>query len=128
MPISLWITYALVAFLQVWNRVPFCNFSLEQGRKFNIFTLEQVKSLRESAAHPRSKIKGVPPPPPPPPRVFSPTLQQLLITRPQADHPMCSWLIIVDKRLLYIEINRAHRRRETLRRLRFTTKYKNYSK
>ena len=24
--------------------------------------MEQVKSLRESAAHPRSKIKGVPPP------------------------------------------------------------------
>ena len=43
----------------------FCNFSLEQGRKFIIFTLEQVKSLGESAAHPRSKIKGVPPPPPP---------------------------------------------------------------
>ena len=40
---------------------PFCNFSLEQGRKFIIFSLVQVQSLRNSVAHPRSKIKGVPP-------------------------------------------------------------------
>ena len=48
----------------------------------------------------------------------------LALAKPQADHPMCSWLIIVDIRLLYIEINGAYRRRETLRRLRFTTNIK----
>ena len=40
----------------------FCNICLEQGCKFIFLPLEQVQSLRDSAAYTRSKFYGVPPP------------------------------------------------------------------
>ena len=37
------------------------NYCQEQGHKFISFCLKQVQSLRDSASHPHSKFKGVPP-------------------------------------------------------------------